>query len=192
MKTTLHLRTLVTYARALAVLACPIYFSSLTTVKGQDPLDFNGDVGGQLPASMKYQADLFTGRFTYAIPLQVPPARQGSQPSLSLNYNSSGVNGWCGTGWSLELGFIQRDTRRGVPIKWDPNDGYAKPEYDDGKAFIFSMHDMTARLIKTSIDPAYPKEYRAELNTTFLRYRYWDQESSPYWEVIDKNEIGRA
>src|SRR2546423_11703843 len=67
---------------------------------------------------LNFQADLFTGRFAYSVPIVVAPARQGAQPALALSYNSAGGNGWCGAGWSLEAGFIQRETRYAVPVKW--------------------------------------------------------------------------
>src|SRR5947208_13432117 len=67
---------------------------------------------------LNFQADLFTGRFAYSVPIVIAPARQGAQPALALSYNSAGGNGWCGVGWSLEAGFIQRETRSGVPLKW--------------------------------------------------------------------------
>lgn len=53
-------------------------------------------------------------------PLWVPPGRQGVQPELSVNYNSSGGNGLLGLGWDLSMSSIEVDTRFGVP-KYDPN-----------------------------------------------------------------------
>src|SRR5438552_291617 len=50
---------------------------------------------------LNFQADLFTGRFAYSVPIVIAPARQGAQPALALAYNSAGGNGWCGVGWSL-------------------------------------------------------------------------------------------
>lgn len=70
--------------------------------------------GGQL----NFQTDLFTGRFGYQVPLELAPGRHGSTPSLGLHYSSSTENDWCGVGWDLELGHIQRETRRGVPVVW--------------------------------------------------------------------------
>src|SRR5262245_24462455 len=69
-------------------------------------------------ASLEDHTDLFTGAFGYRIPIDCPIGRNESTPELSLAYNSESGNGWCGVGWSLEPGFIQRDTRRAVPVKW--------------------------------------------------------------------------
>ncbi len=65
---------------------------------------------------MNFQADLFTGRFAYSVPIAVAPARQGAEPKIVLGYNSAAGNGWCGVGWTLDMGYIQRDTRHGVPV----------------------------------------------------------------------------
>ncbi len=48
-------------------------------------------------------------------PLMIPPGRGGFQPKLALTYDSSGGNGWVGTGWDLSVGDISVDTRWGVP-----------------------------------------------------------------------------
>jgi len=65
---------------------------------------------------MNFQADLFTGRFTYSLPIKVAPARQGAEPKIALGYNSAAGNGLCGMGWALDVGYIQRETRHGVPV----------------------------------------------------------------------------
>ena len=83
-----------------------------------------GDIGGisGVPgvaadsSRMNFQADLFTGRFAYSVPIAVAPARQGAEPKIVLGYNSAAGNGWCGVGWTLDMGYIQRETRRGVPV----------------------------------------------------------------------------
>jgi len=133
------------------------------------------------PGTLNFQADLFTGRFNYSIPIVVPPARQGAEPKLGLGYNSAGGNSWCGVGWGLEVGFIQRDTRKGVPVKW--TNGVAMPltEYDDDKGFVASIGGVSANLVK--IAGGTPAEYRAEVDGAFLKFLFYDN----YWRVVDKS-----
>ena len=53
-----------------------------------------------------------SGAATTSIPIEVPPGRKGMAPNLSLNYNSNSSNGWIGVGWGLDMGGIQRNTKR--------------------------------------------------------------------------------
>jgi hypothetical protein len=138
---------------------------------------------GQLPNGlMNFHTDLFTGRFSYQVPVIVPPARQGAQPKIALSYNSGGGNGWCGVGWSLELGYIQRETKHGVPIRW----GTTLPlqEYDDSKGFVFNLGGVSATLVRVS-SPGTVEEYRAEIDSAFLKFIL--RRDLNRWEVYDKN-----
>ena len=159
--------------KALAVLACLL--SAASTQAGS--LTDYGAVpavtkppGDQSAANQKldFHTDLFTGRFNYRIPIEVPPGRQGSEPALALQYNSSGGNGWCGVGWDLDLGYIQRETRYGVPIS---NGSYSN-------TFVFSVAGQNGRLILAS-----DGTYRPEVNTAFLKFVY----ANGYWMVTDKD-----
>ena len=60
-----------------------------------------------------------TGATHLAIPIIVPPGRQGVEPGLKILYNSFNGNSWVGVGWDLDLGAIQRSTKRGVDYTAD-------------------------------------------------------------------------
>ena len=62
----------------------------------------------------KIQVDPSTGSAGTAIPFGVPQGRGGIQPNIELTYNSSAGNSVVGVGWDLELGIIERSTKKGV------------------------------------------------------------------------------
>lgn len=129
-----------------------------------------------LPSNqLSFQGDLFTGRFTYQIPIAVAPARQGADPELALSYSSSAGNGWCGLGWDLGAGYIQRETRKGVPVVWS---GSAPLNYyDDAKGFVFNLGGATGALVDDGSGV-----YRPEIEGAGLRFEY----VSDSWVVTDK------
>src|SRR5882672_834942 len=74
----------------------------------------SGPNPGNLAPNGSQSVSLYTGAFTYAYPIAVPPGRKGIQPDLKLIYNSQANNGWLGIGWDLSLGSIQRSTKNGL------------------------------------------------------------------------------
>ncbi|MGC3957750.1 MAG: toxin TcdB middle/N-terminal domain-containing protein [Verrucomicrobiota bacterium] len=134
-------------------------------------------------AGLQHKVDSQFGSFSYQVPVVVPPGRQGAQPELGLRYNSGGGNGWCGVGWGLEVGYIQRNIKKGVPVKWSTGAAPLK-EYDDAKGFISTAGGGNASLVLVdSSNPNY-LEYRQEIETAFLKYRYY---TDNHWEILDKN-----
>jgi hypothetical protein len=67
-----------------------------------------------------FQPDLHTGTGNLTIPLQLPPGRNGLQPSLTLSYSTGNPNGPFGLGWSLPVPGVRRKTDKGIP-RYDPN-----------------------------------------------------------------------
>ncbi len=139
-----------------------------------------GGSGPQLPDSVSsFETDLFSGSLNYQIPIVVAPARGNSQPKIALSYNSRNGNGWCGVGWSLEMGYIERDTRNGVPVLY-PADNSPPVQYDDSKGFVFSLNGMTSRLVQ---DPNTTNLYHAHVEGGFLQFI----KNGDTWTVTDKN-----
>jgi hypothetical protein len=130
---------------------------------------------------LKHQTDLFTGSFAYSIPIEAAPARNGSEPDLALTYSSSGENGWCGVGWNLEIGYIERNTKDGIPVRWD-NQTPPSPmaEYDDSKGFVFNLFGRQGKLILFS-----GNEFRPEIDEHFMRFIL--NTTANRWELYDKN-----
>lgn len=118
-------------------------------------------------AVQAFQPDLFTGRATTYIPIAVPPGRKGIQPSLALSYSSSSRNGWLGVGWSLDLGYIEINTKLGVP------------KYDGSDSYTFLFQGVMSELVRLS-----DGTYRAKDEGLFLRFV---KAPEGYWEVTDKS-----
>lgn len=114
-----------------------------------------------------FQPDLFTGRASTGIPIAVPPGRKGVQPSFGLSYSSSSRNGWLGVGWSLDLGFIERSTRKGVP------------KYDTTDTFTFLLQSVSSELVKLP-----DGTYRAKDEGLFARF---EDRGAAGWEIRDKS-----
>ncbi len=84
-------------------------------------LGFQGPeaVGSRLES---VKSDLFSGAFTYSIPIKLPPGRAGLEPKMDLIYRSTNGDSWLGKGWDLNPGRIERSTRNGVPAYSDASD----------------------------------------------------------------------
>src|SRR5258708_3379074 len=103
--------------------------------------------------------------------------REGAQSKLQLAYGSGGMNGLCGVGWSLDIGYIERDTRFGPPIAWSGSN--AQTQYDDTKGFVFNMNGTSGRLILTPRTD----EYRLEIQTARLVFNL--DRTNNKWTVTD-------
>ena len=115
-----------------------------------------------------FQTDLFTGRASTQVPIFVPPGRKGMAPSVGLSYNSAGGNGWVGLGWSLDLGVIQRSTKKGVP------------KYDTTDTYEVSFQGVESELVSIGNN-----SYRLKDEALFLRIEY--NPASDYWTLWDKS-----
>ncbi len=127
-----------------------------------------GELAQSAGPVQSFQADLFTGRAQTSVPIFVPPGRKNVQPSLNLSYSSSGGNGWLGVGWNLDMGFIQRDVKKGVP------------KYDSTDKYIFSFQGVSSELVSVATN-----EYRAKDEALFLKFVY--DSTSNSWTVTDKS-----
>ena len=98
-------------------------------------------------AASASQVDLYTGQAGLSIPLFVPPGRKGLTPQVALSYSSGGGNGWCGKGWNLSFGDIERSTKRGVPAYTDDDTfvlnfgASSELVYDEEEEVYYPVHE---------------------------------------------------
>ena len=134
-----------------------------------------GDIEDLIPFGASFQVDNFVGSARENYPILVPPARGGLSPKLSLNYNSSGGNGWLGLGWDLSIGFIQRKgVRKGVP------------KYNDTDVFEINLDGTLNELVHFQDGTGY-RDYRLRIEGAYLKIRYYT--STKHWEVWDKSGV---
>ncbi|HEX5221851.1 MAG TPA: SpvB/TcaC N-terminal domain-containing protein [Verrucomicrobiae bacterium] len=139
------------------------------------------EAGTLISQRAEHTTDLFTGSFGYSVPIVGAPARNGSEPGLALVYSSSGDNGWCGQGWTLDIGYIERNTKDGFPILYDASSPpLPLKQYDPAKGFLLNLFGKQMKLLTNSAN-----EYRAEVDTDFLRCQF--DTANNHWNVYDKS-----
>lgn len=152
---------------------------------GDEPAGTAEAVSGEMGGDLALSVDPFTGSVGYSVPIAVPPARQGAEPKITLSYNSGGGNGWCGMGWGLSMGSIQRDGTDGVPVDWTgKTDSSQVNSYDDAKGFTVAFGAVNAHLLLMAVNGSV-REYRAEVDRTFLKFELYENDN--YWLVTDKS-----
>jgi len=131
------------------------------------PLEVTGGVFTSF-IKERFNTDLATGSANVSIPIIAPPGRKNMQPSIALSYSSNSSNGICGVGWTIPLASIQRSTKNGVPL------------YSDMDNLISTAQGSTSELVEIS-----ENEYRAKIESAFMRYVYSPADSN--WVVYDKS-----
>ena len=116
------------------------------------------------------RVDQFSGAASYVLNLDIPKGRNGFQPSLNLFYNSHdrSFDSWVGQGWSMDLGYVARSTRKGV------NNLYTGDEFTlflNGKSYDLVLIDANENL------------YGAKMEGDYLHIQF--DEVNNKWLVID-------
>jgi RHS repeat-associated protein len=145
-----------------------------------------------------FSMQLSTGVGTFSIPIAIPAARGGAQPSLSLSYSSSSGWGIAGMGWDIGVPFIARQTDRGIPGYDDRSDfhiGQDRFVFNGGQELVPICTVMEA---SRTCEGALPTEempvwstgsqyFRARVEGSFLRF-FWSGDHST-WRVQDKSGV---
>jgi YD repeat-containing protein len=144
-----------------------------------------------------FSMQLSTGVGTFSIPIAIPSARGGAQPSLSLSYSSSTGWGIAGMGWDIGVPFIARQTDRGIPGYDDRADfhfGQDRFVFNGGQELVPICTVTTNRgcdgaLAGEAMPPwsAGAQYFRARVEGSFLRF-FWSSDHLT-WRVQDKSGV---
>jgi RHS repeat-associated protein len=115
-----------------------------------------------------FAPDLHTGTGNYAVPLSLPPGRNGFQPELALRYSTGQPDGPFGLGWSIGVPDIQRKTSAGVP------------RYRAGDVFLLAGAE---DLVPVPGGTASAQRYRPQVEGLFARIVHHTEPGQDYWEV---------
>jgi RHS repeat-associated protein len=121
-----------------------------------------------------FQPDLHTGTGNYSIPIQIPPGRNGLQPSLTLGYSTGNPNGPFGLGWSLPIPGIRRRTSHGLP------------HYDGSDVFVLSNAE---DLVPVPGGSGSEQRYRPRVEGLFARIVRHNGDGQDYWEVWSREGL---
>ncbi|RHP59621.1 SpvB/TcaC N-terminal domain-containing protein, partial [Bacteroides sp. OF04-15BH] len=123
-------------------------------------------------------------------PFEMPPARNGMQPSLGLQYSSEGGSGWLGEGWNVSVPSITLDTRWGVP-RYDQSK--ETETYLLSGSMLSTMDDngqMGVAHRGEKMDRKADRQFYTRQGGDFSRIiRKGDSPANYYWEVTDKQGV---
>lgn len=122
--------------------------------------------------------NLGDARLSY--PIEIPPGRNGMQPDIAVQYDSSKGNGWIGIGWNIAISEITIDTRWGVP------------RYDAAKeteTYTLDGEQLTPLAHRGSLENrSAEKVFHTRVEGEFRKIiRHGDRPNNYWWEVIHKN-----
>ncbi|WP_280647739.1 MULTISPECIES: RHS repeat-associated core domain-containing protein [unclassified Dysgonomonas] len=119
---------------------------------------------------------------------EMPPARNGMQPSLGIQYNSDGGSGWLGEGWDLSTASISVDTRWGVPRY---NDTEETETYSFNGSMLMTMDDNGESSVAhrgDKIDRKADRQFYPRNEGSFSKIiRKGSSPANYTWEVTDKS-----
>ena len=121
------------------------------------------------------------GTANLSYPINIPAGRQGMQPSLGIQYNSGGGNGWLGLGWDLSVPAISIETRWGVPRF----DGMKETEtYSMMGQMLWPVAHRDTPVDRLGMTKQFYPRVEGAFNKII---RHGDKPDNYYWEVTDKS-----
>ena len=140
----------------------------------------------------KFEVNPANGTASFSIPLPVTPGRKGSQPSLSLHYNSGAGNSPFGLGWSIDLPSIQRRTDKKLPQYKDDeeSDVFMFSGAEDIQPFLAEDAHGEWKAEISEEGPYLIKRYRPRVEGSFSRLeRIVHPGKGMYWKVTTPDNV---
>ncbi len=121
-----------------------------------------------------------TGAFTYSYPIGAPPGRRDMQPNISLQYSSHApIYGTLAAGWTLS----------GLPIITEEASGgrlWGTATVPSLTRYQSSLSGNRPLFVVTEASPAGTGSYRAENDSSWLRYQYYPT-GDFWWRALAPN-----
>jgi RHS repeat-associated protein len=139
----------------------------------------------------KFSASPATGTGAMSIPLPLSPGRGGSQPQLSLQYDSGSGNSPFGMGWSLAMPAIARKTDRGLPRYLDSTDSdvFVLAGAEDLVPIDEGDDAVLPRLKRVAGQAYLIRRYRPRVEGLFALIERWmaaNDSTQSFWRVVDR------
>jgi RHS repeat-associated protein len=120
------------------------------------------------------------GSANVGYPITLPAGRQGMQPQLGIDYNSSGGNDWLGMGWNLVIPSFGIDTRWGVP-RYETS--------EETETYVMSGETLAPIAHKGNVVPrTTEKQFYPRVEGNFNKIiRHGSNPNNYWWEVTNKS-----
>lgn len=126
------------------------------------------------------------GTVNTSFPIKLPTGRSGMQPSLSVDYNSEGGNGWMGLGWDMSIPGVSLDTRWGAP-RYDSNLETEIYSMGGGMLTLKDGDDYTNPHRKDNIVRQSERQFYPRIEGSYAKViRHGSNPTNYWWEVTDK------
>ena len=129
------------------------------------------------------------GSAALSYPIEMPPARNGMTPDVSIRYDSDGGSGWLGEGWDLPVPSITVDTRWGVP-RYDTAKETETYLLNGQMLSMMNGQQLTVAHRDTTVQRTADRQFYYRQGGDFSRIiRKGSSTTSYYWEVTDRNGV---
>ena len=129
------------------------------------------------------------GTAALSYPIEMPPARNGMSPDLSIRYDSDSGSGWLGEGWDLPVPSITVDTRWGVP-RYDTSKETETYLLNGTMLSMTNGQQLTVAHRDTTVQRTTDRQFYSRQGGDFSRIiRKGSSPTGYYWVVTDRNGV---